>query len=281
MRRPGVTVVRIVVGIIVTILLLGVARRISTRRPRELAAELGDMRVEHVSVTEQVGSGCPAISLRIVPDETIESFILYTVVGEEGTRRVNMVHTGEGRWEAYLPVIEKGGRVLYALTIHGDEGGTVRLPGEEGSFLLVKYKGKVSPVVLTLHIIFMFGAFYFMIQSLWSAINILSTGKGKRSAVSNVRWVLVCTFIGGWPLGFILNYQAFGPIWEGFPFGYDITDNKTQLIFIFWLISLLLVWGSFIGKGEEKDLLGTRGFALAVLLSYIVSLFLFIVPHSL
>jgi hypothetical protein len=127
----------------------------------------------------------------------------------------------------------------------------------------------------------MFGAFYFMIQSLWSAIDILSTGLGKKSAVSNARWVLLCTFIGGWPLGFLLNYQAFGPLWEGFPFGYDITDNKTQLIFIFWLVSLLLVRGSFLGKGEERDWLGPRGFALAILLSYIVSLFLFIVPHSL
>ena len=135
--------------------------------------------------------------------------------------------------------------------------------------------------MLVLHIIFMFGAFYFMIQSLWSAIEILSTGEGMKSAVLNARWALLCTFIGGWPLGYLLNYQAFGPIWEGFPFGYDITDNKTQLIFLFWHVSLLLVRGSFLGRGRERDLLGPRGFALAVLLSYIVSLFLFIVPHSL
>lgn len=281
MSRPGMAVFRIVVGIVVTILLLGVARRISTRRPNELAAELGNMRIEHVSVTEQVGPGGPAVSAGIVSDENIEPSILYSVVGEEETRRINMVHTGGGRWEAYLPHIEKGMRVQYALTVRGEDGSTVRLPEEEGSFLLVKYKGEVSPVVLALHIIFMFGAFYFMIQSLWSAIDILSTGTGKRSAVSNARWALGCTFIGGWPIGFILNYQAFGPVWEGFPFGYDITDNKTQLMFIFWLVSLLLVWGSFIGKGEEKDLLGPRGFAFAVLLSYIISLFLFIVPHSL
>ena len=281
MNRPGITILRIGVGIVVTILLLGVARRISTRRPRELAAEIGDMRIEHVSVTEQVGPGSPAVSARIVSDELVEPSIVYTVVGEEGTRRINMVHGGEGRWEAYLPAIEKSGRIMYALTIRRESGSTVRLPEEEGSFLLVKYKGEVSPVVLGLHIIFMFGAFYFMVQSLWSAIEILSSGRGKRSAVSNTRWVLVFTFIGGWPLGFLLNYQAFGPIWEGFPFGYDITDNKTQLIFLFWLVSLLLVRGSFLGKGEERDWLGPRGFALAILLSYILSLFLFIVPHSL
>jgi hypothetical protein len=275
------TVFRIVIGIIVTILLLGVAKRISTRRPRELAAELGNLRIEHISVTEQVVPGGPAVSAMIVSDELIEPSVLYTVVGEEGTRRANMIHTGEGRWEAYLPAVEKGGSVLYALTIRREDGGMVRLPEEEGSFLLVKYKGKVSPLVLVLHIIFMFGAFYFMIQSLWSAIDILSTGTGKSSAVSNSRWVLVCAFIGGWPIGFLLNFQAFGPVWEGFPFGYDITDNKTQLIFFFWLVSLLLVRGSFLGKGEDKDMLGPRGFALAVLLSYIVSLFLFIVPHSL
>lgn len=272
---------RIIVGIMVTVLLLGVARRVSTRRPRELRVELGHLVVEHASVTEQVGPGSPAISARIASDGIIEPSVLYRIAGEEEAERINMIQSGEGLWEARLPAVEKGGRIMYALTIRGEDGSMVRLPEEEESFLLVKYKGEASPVILALHVIFMFGSFYFMIQSLWSAIEILSTGEGKSRAVSNARLVLLCTFIGGWPLGFLLNYQAFGTLWEGFPFGYDITDNKTQVIFLFWLVSLLLVRGSFLGKGEERDWLGPRGLAIAVLLSYLVSLFLFIVPHSL
>jgi hypothetical protein len=127
----------------------------------------------------------------------------------------------------------------------------------------------------------MFGSFFFMVMSLFGAVRILRGQEGKRNTVNMARWVLILSFIGGWPLGFILNRQAFGPVWEGFPFGYDVTDNKTQLVFIFWLVSLLLAWGSFIGRGEEKDCLKAKPFAIAIVMSFLMSLALFLLPHSL
>jgi hypothetical protein len=276
------TVVRVIVGIVVTILLLGVARVTSTRRSRELAVESEGIRIVHDTVTEQVGPGEPVISALIVTDRIIEPRLIYKIGDDEGeAERINMLHMGENRWEARLPSLTKGTKIYYGFVVLLDDGTTVMLPGERDDFPVLKYKGKASPIVLGLHIIFMFGAFYFMIQSLWSAIALINTGEGKRETVSNARWVFFLTLIGGWPLGFILNYQAFGVIWEGYPFGYDITDNKTQVIFIFWLVSLLLVRGSFLANNEEKDLLGPRGFAIAVLISFVVSLFLYIVPHSL
>jgi hypothetical protein len=134
--------------------------------------------------------------------------------------------------------------------------------------------------VVGAHILFMFGAFFFMVMSFLAAIDILRGREDKKNAVCAARWVLVTSFIGGWPLGFVLNYQTFGMLWEGFPFGYDVTDNKTQVIFILWLVSLLLAWGSFVGKGEEKDRLGRKAFALAIVACFVVSLALFILPHS-
>jgi hypothetical protein len=281
MKKPSMSVSRIIVGIIVTILLLGVTRLVSTKRPREMSVESDGIRVEHVTVTEQVGPGEPIISARIVADGAIEPVLIYKVDGEDDAEHVAMRYAGKERWEVRLPSLEKGMRIHYGLSVRLEDGSTVMLPAKEDAFPLVKYKGEASPLVLVLHVVFMFGAFYFMVQSLWSAIDIMSTGQGKREAVSSARWVFFCTLIGGWPLGFLLNYQAFGVIWEGYPFGYDITDNKTQVIFLFWLVSLLLVRGSFLGRSEDEDMLGPRGFAIAVLVSYIVSLFLFLVPHSL
>jgi hypothetical protein len=52
-------------------------------------------------------------------------------------------------------------------------------------------------------------------------------------------------------------------------------------MFVFWLISLLLVRGSFFGRDIKSDTLGPRGFAFAVIVSFVVSLLIFIVPHSL
>jgi hypothetical protein len=134
--------------------------------------------------------------------------------------------------------------------------------------------------VIALHIVFMFASLFFMLLALFGAVRILRLGESKRSTVGSGRWALLCSFIGGWPLGFILNYQAFGVVWEGYPFGRDITDNKTQVIFLVWLASLLLVRGSFLGRGEEKDRLGARAFAWVIVGSFVVSFALFIVPHS-
>lgn len=251
------------------------------KRPHDLAVVRVGFRIEHRTVTEQVGPGRPDLSIMVKGGEALEPVVRYRVGKEEALRTVVMTDEGDGMWRAALPEFEKGTKIYYALELLQGGGTVARIPEENVSFLFIKYKGKVSAVVLTLHILFMFASFYFMVQSLWSAIGILAGRAWKAEAVRHARWVLISSFIGGWPLGFILNYQAFGVVWEGFPFGYDVTDNKTQIMFVFWLVSLLLVRGSFLGRGEERDTLGARGFASALILSFIVSLLLFIVPHSL
>jgi len=185
-----------------------------------------------------------------------------------------------GIYEARLPEFEKGTKIKYWITASNSEGAKVRVPGDPGKFGVLKYKGKASNLVVGAHIAFMFGAFFFMAMSFLAAIEILRGREDKKNAVRAARWVLASSFIGGWPLGFVLNYQTFGPVWEGFPFGYDITDNKTQVIFILWLVSMLLAWGSFIGKGEEKDRLGRKAWAFSIVACFVVSLALFILPHS-
>jgi hypothetical protein len=281
MGRFHLPIIRIVVGLVLTVALLGLARRLSTRRPQDLTIERADLRLEHTTVTEQVEPGGPVVRMKAGPDDSLAPVVVYRDDGAAPPCRLEMIRTGEDSWEAVLPQRDKGERLSYSLSILRDGVETARIPEDEGSFILVKYKGRVAPAVLIPHVAFMFGAFFFMVQGFWSAVAILRGTEGKSGAVSNARWALICSFIGGWPLGFLLNQQAFGVIWEGFPFGYDITDNKTQVMFVFWLVSLLLVRGSFLGRGERHDILGARGFALAVIVSFAVSILLFIVPHSL
>ena len=272
---------RIVLGLVLTVVLLGIARRLSTRNPRDINVEEGGVRVNHTTVTEQVGPGEPVISVRIEPADGGEPGIDFGQLGRAELRERRMVDSGGGLWEVSLPDVGKGNRLHYALRIIRQDGRVMRIPAQPDRFFLIKFKGEVSPIVLIVHIAFMFGAFFFMIQSLFGSVRILQGAEGKRGTVNAARWVLILSFIGGWPLGFILNYQAFGMLWEGFPFGFDITDNKTQLMFIFWLVSLLLVRGSLFGRGEETDILGPKGLAWAVMVSFVVSLLLFLVPHSL
>jgi len=231
-------------------------------------------------VTEHVRGGKPVVALQLNRYDDFKCRIILRSSESSVLRTSLMEHEGFGRFSHKIPILDKGKRYEYAFEVTTAAGEKVRVPSDPEQFFLIKYKGQVSGVVLVLHIIFMFGSFYFMIQSLVSAIGILADRIPKVEAVRMTRWVLVCSFIGGWPLGIILNYQAFGVLYEGFPFGYDVTDNKTQLMFLFWLFSALLVRGSFFASDESRDRLGPRGFAIAVIASFVVSLSLFLIPHS-
>jgi hypothetical protein len=272
---------RIVVGIVLTVLLLALARMLSTRRPREIIVEREGFVIQHRTVTEQVGPGKPVVVLKIDKFIDIIPKIMLRSSTSGVLRVASLKHTGFGRYEFTMANLGRGERFEYAFRIDPPLGGRIRIPEQEDGFFLLKFKGEVSKVVLVLHIILMFGSFYFMIQSLFGAVSMLRGVEGMAGTVSMVRGTLACLFVGGWPLGFILNYQAFGTIWEGFPFGYDITDNKTQVIFLFWLVTALLVRGSLFGGNRERDRLGERGFAVAVIVSFAVSMLLFLVPHSL
>ena len=77
---------------------------------------------------------------------------------------------------------------------------------------------------------------------------------------------VVTLFIGGFMLGPLMQHVAFGPWWTGFPFGTDLTDNKTLISFLFFLGAL----ASMRWKHNRWAV------ALAVLIMVVI----FSIPHS-
>lgn len=271
---------RIIISVVLTLLLLTAARRLTTGRPVDLVSGEQDLRVYHRTVTESVGPGQPCVRARIEPVQRVALVVRWISPPSREIQARSMWEIKKGVFEACLPKLEKGTKIKYWITVSTVEGPKMRVPSDPGKFGVLRYKGKASNLVVGAHVVFMFGAFFFMVMSFLAAIEILRGREDKKNAVRAARWVLASSFIGGWPLGFLLNYQTFGTLWEGFPFGYDVTDNKTQVIFILWLVSLFLAWGSFIGRGEEKDRLGRKAFALAIVACFVISLALFVLPHS-
>jgi hypothetical protein len=79
--------------------------------------------------------------------------------------------------------------------------------------------------------------------------------------------VTVSIFIGGLILGPIVQKYAFGAYWTGWPFGHDMTDNKTLFMFIFWVIA----WWKL-----KKNPANKLWPAIAVIVMFAV----YLVPHS-
>ena len=79
--------------------------------------------------------------------------------------------------------------------------------------------------------------------------------------------------VGGMILGPVVQKYAFGAFWTGWPFGYDLTDNKTLVMFLAWLVALLVVATA----PARKD----RFARTVVILATVVMIAVYLVPHSL
>jgi len=55
------------------------------------------------------------------------------------------------------------------------------------------------------------------------------------------KWTAVLLFCGGFILGPLVQQFSFGVLWSGFPLGFDLTDNKTLIAMVGWLIALFMM----------------------------------------
>jgi hypothetical protein len=80
-------------------------------------------------------------------------------------------------------------------------------------------------------------------------------------------WTSALFFLGGIILGPIVQKFAFGAFWTGWPLGSDLTDNKTAVAMIAWLVAL---WR---GRNMKS---GRKWFVIAAVLQLTV----YLIPHS-
>ncbi len=156
-----------------------------------------------------------------------------------------------------LPNQPPAGKLAYKVELYtGKE--TVVLTEEP---VIIRFTGAVSILILAPHIVLMFLA---MLFSTRTGLEALARGK---QTFKYAMITAITLFLGGLILGPVVQWLAFGDLWTGWPFGQDLTDNKTLVAFFFWLIAVLRLW-----KNPEK-----RGWALA---ASIVLLAVYLVPHS-
>jgi len=104
----------------------------------------------------------------------------------------------------------------------------------KGKSIVARFKGEVPAFFLIIHIILMVFGFIFALRTGVEALR--KEGNYHRLVLIT----LVIVFIGGMILGPIVQKYAFGNFWTGFPFGIDLTDNKTLIAFIFWLFAFFM-----------------------------------------
>jgi len=125
---------------------------------------------------------------------------------------------------------------------------------------VVRYTGSVPPGILIPHIFFIFFA---MLLSNFTGI--LALAKHEK-ALRYGYITLAFLTLGGMIFGPLVQLYAFGDLWTGVPFGWDLTDNKTLIAFVMWIVALIMY-------NKQKNL---RWLITAA----VVMILIFLIPHS-
>jgi hypothetical protein len=158
---------------------------------------------------------------------------------------------------AKLPHQPPAGKLIYQITLKSLNDKV--LVNKEPT--VIRFKGAVPLWVLIPHILFIFTA---MMMSTRTGLEAWARGKNTyRYALVT----LVTLLIGGLILGPIVQKYSFGALWTGWPFGQDLTDNKTLVAFIFWAIA---AWR--LKKNPENR--------VWPIIAMSILLIVFLIPHS-
>lgn len=164
----------------------------------------------------------------------------------------------KGEFIAYLPTQPAAGKLEYMVTVTDSVGRRFDLTEEP---VVIRFKGKVPLYILIPHIFCMFFAMFFALRT-----GIESFTKGP-SVKNLTKYTLIFFLLGGIILGPIVQKFAFGAFWTGWPFGHDLTDNKTLIAFLAWIIAYRKV-----SRDETKQ--------LWVKIAATILILIYLIPHS-
>jgi|SRR5659263_156955 len=199
---------------------------------------------------------CPVVLQ--ISDITVKGFLLYRKYpSKDEMTKIELKREGD-KLTAFLPNQPPAGKLEYRLALEKD-GNPIII--DNGASVIIRFKGDVPPVVLIIHIILMF------LGMLFSNV----TGIYALFKIRSYKFMTVLTFailaVGGLVLGPIVQKYAFNEWWAGVPFGWDLTDNKTLIAILVWLMAL--------------EMLRNKNSAFWAVFASLVTIIIFAIPHSL
>lgn len=178
---------------------------------------------------------------------------------DDAFHRQQMMVGANGRLEASIPRQPTAGKVEYRIVLRTG-GEVIPIPATET--VVARFRDSVPAGVLVPHILTMFLSMLVSTRTLFEVLR-----PAKPDARGLVLVAMALLVVGGLMLGPLVQRFAFGAYWTGWPFGTDLTDNKTLVAFLAWLPATILAWRNA----------RTRA---AVILGWAVMMGVFLIPHS-
>jgi len=156
-----------------------------------------------------------------------------------------------------LPHQPPAGKIEYHLELMAD--GEVLALNDDAN-VVIRFRADVPAWALLPHVLMM------VLTVIWSMATILFALANIPAYKKYVGITIIFLLIGGFILGPVVQKYSFGQFWTGWPFGDDLTDNKT----LFALIAFLAAW--FLRKKSYG-----RWLAIG---AAVVMLAIYLIPHS-
>ncbi len=207
--------------------------------------------------SQETTSDC-LIAIQIRDPQVVGRLLYQRFKTDDPWTEVLLIREGD-RLVGNLPRQPAAGKLAYRVFLtSGDKD--VSLSGKDP--VIIRFKDPVPLPILLCHVVVMFAAMLFSTRAGIAALD--KKGQPRRLVI----WTAALLFVGGFILGPLVQKYAFGSWWTGFPFGFDLTDNKTLVAMIGWLAALA---AGRSGRPARAWVLGAS----------ILTLVIFLIPHSL
>ncbi len=178
--------------------------------------------------------------------------------GDDWTAVPMTFTAADGVLSAELPNQPPAGKLEYRVTLDA-AGGSAVLPVEGST--VIRFKGDVPAAVLIPHIIAMFAGMLLSARAALACFNASDNVKRLTDLTA------VTMFVGGMLLGPLVQHYAFDAWWTGWPVATDLTDNKTAIAMLAWILAAVGV------RTFPKPKAWVVGAA-------VVTFVVFLIPHS-
>ena len=200
-------------------------------------------------------SDCP-LSFTI-PDQAVSGTVTFRKFPTSDEWNTIQMVREQDNLVARLPHQPPAGKLEYKVEFQ-KEGKSYALGVKNAT--IVRFKGDVPATILVPHIILMFIAMFFA-----NLAGVMALFRHKKFRLY-ATLALILLGLGGMILGPLVQLYAFGEAWTGIPFAWDLTDNKTLLAFLFWILAVVM------NIKKERP--------AYVILASLVMLAVYSIPHS-
>ncbi len=245
------------IAVVVTLFTAVYQRMTGPTYPKTIQFEAGGS-AYRLNLPRSVNGYMDAVISLDIPDPAITGQIVYRrFPTSDPWDTVHFVRE-DGQLVAWLPKQPAAGKLEYRVQLF-DHGDPVEV--RENQNVVMRFKDNVPAWVLIPHILLIFSA---MLLSNLTGIYAIA-GIPKYKFYTGL--TLILFLLGGMVMGPVVQKFAFGEFWTGFPFGMDLTDNKSLIAFVLWIIA----WAGN-RRGAKRPYL--------VVAAALVNLIIAFIPHS-